>query len=714
MLACIKMNNFYKRLWIALTVCVLLFGGASDMGAVPAKRGILTVCQPDGSLIRVCIEGDEYGHILTSESGEALSADEDGWYCYASYTLDGQIVNSRVRYGTQDVSEETISQSRVIPREAIAMRSAQLRMRREDAIAGAHSQRMRAPLRPEYDAPKPVVRAVVLLVQFPDLEFKFDQSYFVNLLTQKGYSYGGATGSALDYFNDQYRGASQFEFDVRPVVTLSHGYSYYGTEDSSGNDNTPVAVSEACSLNDADVDFSKYDFVYMFYAGGNPADGSADEHHIWPHSYSIAAYNYYHSSNKVKGVFDGNNIEYACSSELNNAGSGRKRFTHIGTFCHEFSHTLGLPDFYDTDYSESGGNSVALGSESIMCQGSYNNNSATPPNYTSVELEMAGLLTPEDLGSGIYTLKPLSSRDERHALRVYSDNTDEYYLLEARNNVGWDKYISGYGLLLYHIDRTTRPAGFSTTYQRTLSAADRWQVNEINANPDYQCCEIIGTGEGSAEATWFWPYGMHNFVGSLTSPGITFRSGYDCELSITNIKKSTDGVTFSIVSPLEFTVVDPYQDAVILGWTSSYQDTDECTLQIFSSAGNLISETHVQPYETGTYSSTVEGLNAGRDYTAKVTLELGNGARTMAKYDFRTKAYGGRPFIVMTDSEGQRLKRIPLRVYNVQGAGNIEWKLGNTYIKPEKDGYYTLPSSGTLRAYVNYKDGGLTIISKTL
>ena len=159
----------------------------------------------------------------------------------------------------------------------------------------------------------------------------------------------------LEYFNAQFKGAREFTFDVGPVVTLSRNHDYYGEDDEDGNDKRAAnAAAEACLLSDADVDFSQYDFIYVFYAGGNPADGGASDDHIWPHAWDFL-------SAGIRLRLDGKLLtNYAMSSELMNLGQPQLNLTGIGTFCHEFSHILGLPDFYDVDGEKSGGKTDGL------------------------------------------------------------------------------------------------------------------------------------------------------------------------------------------------------------------------------------------------------------------------------------------------------------------------------------------------------------------
>ena len=75
------------------------------------------------------------------------------------------------------------------------------------------------------------------------------------------------------------------------------------------------------------------------------------------------------------------------------------------TICHEFSHVLGLPDFYDTDYEGSGGESHHPGDWSVMAGGNHLNNSRTPCAYSLYERMAVGFTEPMVINAkGHYTL----------------------------------------------------------------------------------------------------------------------------------------------------------------------------------------------------------------------------------------------------------------------------------------------------------------------
>ena len=300
-------------------------------------------------------------------------------------------------------------------------------------------------------------RSVAILVNFQDVQFRYTRQDFDNLLNQSGYSQNGATGSCRDYFIASSDSLFQPYFDVYGPYTVSKNMAYYGAEDGDDHDTDPgMAFIEAAQLAAADgVDFTQYDTdndglidnVFFYYAGNNQAEG-ASANTIWPHASNLS-WRDIHLNGKLLA-------SYACTSELR--GQSSQTMCAIGTFCHEFGHVLGLPDFYDTSYRQ-----YTVGDWDIMCSGSYNNNSCTPPSYSSYERFYLGWLTPVQLEeANHYYLQPLAETntayliaDRHHNLSGTNPSPSEFFLLENRQHTGWDEpYASlpGTGMVVWHID----------------------------------------------------------------------------------------------------------------------------------------------------------------------------------------------------------------------------------------------------------------------
>ena len=300
---------------------------------------------------------------------------------------------------------------------------------------------------------KGTARSLVILVEFKDVKFQYPQEAFHNLLNQSGYTDNQATGSCRDYFIACSDSIFQPEFDVFGPYTLSKDMAYYGGQDGDVKDkNVHDAFVEAVQLANDDIDFSQYDTnddgkvdnIFFYYAGHNQAEG-APENTIWPHSHNLQYKNIMLDKKLI--------ATYACTSELR--GSGGQIMCGVGTFCHEFSHVLGLPDWYDTSYGK-----YTVGFWTIMASGNYNNYGRTPPTYNSYERFYLGWLKPEQLETpGNYTMQPLLESNSayliaasKHNLMGKSPSPNEFFMIEYRTRTGWDAYLPGKGMLVWHID----------------------------------------------------------------------------------------------------------------------------------------------------------------------------------------------------------------------------------------------------------------------
>ena len=295
-------------------------------------------------------------------------------------------------------------------------------------------------------------KGLVILAEFTDKQFKAgnDKEKYEQILNEPGYTTSeGFKGSVADYFHDQSGGLFELQFDVVGPYTTKHGYAYYGENDKDGYDLHPEEmVMEMCLAADNEVNFADYDWdgdgevdeVFVVYAGKGEADGGS-ANTIWPHMWALEAA-------EKQLTLDGTHINvYACANELTNS----RTINGIGTFCHEFSHCLGLPDVYDVEYT---GNNYCMGSFDVMSDGTYNGNGFTPAGYTAFEKMSCGWQSPITLGDDdvvVDNLKPMNQQGDFYI--IYNDgHPDEFYLIENRQKNGWDKYIPSSGLIIYHID----------------------------------------------------------------------------------------------------------------------------------------------------------------------------------------------------------------------------------------------------------------------
>lgn len=496
--------------------------------AVPARPGMTTVSQPDGSEITVLVTGDERSHRVYTPDGFLLSYDENIGYCYATVDTDGLPAPSFMK--ASDISLRTSAEKEFVA--GIDTKSVEKAfLTRENFRASMQSLRKSAPAPigrfAETFPAQGEQKAIVILVEFANKEFSTTDphDYFSRMLNEEGFSDLNATGSARDWFIHNSKGQFLPQFDLYGPVKLSHNYSYYGANDAYGNDRRPgEMIIEACEALDETVDFSEYDRdgdgiidnVFVFFAGRGEADGGGAST-IWPHSFNITE-----SYPGVEYFYDGVQLDgYGCAAETD----GKDRTDGIGTFVHEFSHVIGLPDHYSTAYS----GSFTPGAWDVLDIGPYNNNGRTPPNYSGYERFALGWLKPQVIEeSGTVSLNPL--QQDNHALMALTDNPNEFFFIENRQNIDNDAFVPGHGLLVWHVDFNL----------------DIWMMNSVNNNSDHQRVDIIeadGKPNGSTRAGDCFP-GTANVTSftPTTRPAFLDWNGNSLGISLTEITESTDGV----------------------------------------------------------------------------------------------------------------------------------------------------------------------------
>lgn len=385
--------------------------------AVPAFRAKKKVTLDDGTMLEVSLKGDESFHFWQADDGRAVKLQPNG---YARFYTEQEFQDAT------DAVDQVRSQDNV------------RRLARRRNYIG------------KFNKLEGKKKCLVILMQYADVQFKegHNLELFRDMFNKEGYTDNDFTGSVSDYFKAQSYGKFEIDFDVVGPYTAKYKMSYYGGNDTNGNDINPRAlIEEGLMAADAEVNYKDYDWdgdgeveqVFVLYAGYGPNFGG-NEDNIWPHESRL----YRETPLKLDGVkLD----TYACSCEM--YGSAGNIIDGIGAACHEFSHCLGYPDFYDT----SKGDNYGMGDWDIMAGGNYNNMSRTPISYSSYERWMAGWLTPVEINSEtqIEDMKPITEVPEAYIL--YNDkNRNEYYMLENRQLQGFDAANSGHGLLVLHVD----------------------------------------------------------------------------------------------------------------------------------------------------------------------------------------------------------------------------------------------------------------------
>lgn len=373
-------------------------------------------------------------------------------------------------------------------------------------------------------------KALVLLVEFEDVKFSSVPDagiYFNALLNEPGFTHdNGADGSARDFYIASSDGRFLPNFVTVGPIGLPKTSAYYGGNTGGKLDeHAHEMLLDACLKIDDHTDFSEFDEdddgevdnIYIFYAGYGEADTGEDTH-IWPQS------NLLFDNKGIDLVLDGVRVNhYACSNEIRLDGNGIPRLVGIGTFVHEFGHVLGISDHYDSTFA---GRRPGVDNWDTMAAANYFNNTNTPPLFSSFERAELGWLEYEELTPHMsgqsFVLAPLSQ--ENRAFRVTVPDTDEneYFVLECRAQQGWDRFLPGHGLLVWHIDM-----------DRTA-----WLNNKVNTDPTHNRVDIIeADGYESINNLAGDP-----FPGKRKVTSFTFKSwsGKDV-FSISDINEDVDG-----------------------------------------------------------------------------------------------------------------------------------------------------------------------------
>ena len=544
---------------ITLFASVML---ATSSFAIPAMRLWRTFKQVDGTVLKVMTVGDEhFNYALTEDGIPVLSL--DGSYYYARIDNDRLVASSVLAHAKA------------------------LRKGREEQVAAALRQVRKLEAKKQEEAgAKPFglgfgdtwegkKKGLVILVEFEDMAFKDPKnvltlkpreddvkSLYENMLNKAGYTNNnGAIGSVHDYFLDQSNGKFDLTFDVVGPVKLKHPYKFYGERTARQNDaNATQMIVDACNAIKDKVDFGDYDWdgdgeveqVYVIYAGEGEASGG-DANTIWPHKYSLT------DAGLHALTFNGKTVNtYACSNEIVRAelnGKGRVFYSGIGTICHEFSHCLGLPDFYDTR----GGNNIGSGRYDLMCSGSYNGGpesitnayngtgiGTVPAGYDAYEKAYMGWLKPVTLGDKAVEVKSMKGLSEGgDAYFLYNpDNKDEYYILENRTPHRWDSELPGHGLMVFHVDFEARS----------------WQMNNLNAasaqrHPRFTIVPADAQLDNDTQNSDPFPTGLNSSLTSTSDPRLSFYTNYKVsgQAGIRQITRNGDNTISFSFTPLNGT-----------------------------------------------------------------------------------------------------------------------------------------------------------------
>ncbi len=668
-----------RKLCLYILLLILSISSFTEASAVPARPSEVTFRRKDGTAFKARIHGDEFCHWITTSEGYNIVPGADGDWYFAQPGKSGTLISTGV----------SLAPASRLSKEERALLCRDLR-----PAPTAHQMQMKAYMQastrsvPGEELLPPFLagtsmkavghqKSLVILVAFADVPFRDSSTpeAFDDLMNGRSYTCGGATGSARQYYYDNSNFRFDPEFTIAGPYTLSHERAYY-TANSDAK--APEMAREAAALADADIDFSQYAQdgagydIFIYYSGGQEADGS-DAEGIWPHR------NYF---NPIE--LDGVKLSgYACSSELSLQEDGESvGFTQIGSFCHEFGHTLGLPDFYNTG-TEALTNPAGPTNFSLMDVGCYNNACRTPPALNILERWMLGWAQPQVLDAeGDCTLLPITGDS---GCIVLTASSGEYFLLECRGagqNV-WDRpeYMDYYGtgahwgLMAYHVD---------------VSRDIVWRRNTVNATVGGECFNLLfsnpdrsaGYAAAYLPSHCFFPGGSSvRQIRSGHTKGYAARDGGKPAFDITDIELDEAGkeVSFRLcrqTSEVENATAETWQHDALVSWSDPY--AAEWTVTYAPAAGG-----EAKSLTVSTPAAHLPALKSGCEYA--ITIENDRGGA--ASLRLTTAAEQGlNPRITLSETTVKSTAPVLLLLCDCKELQDVRWTVDGA----NTDGYCTL------------------------
>jgi M6 family metalloprotease-like protein len=520
------------------------FQGAYSIGAYPFPRDVQ---QPDGSMITLTIHGDEWFNWVTTIDGYRILKGGSGLFEYAAQLKSGEIVSSGTRASNPDKRSNQ-------ERSFLAGTTKNLGISRSDILRQRQvllQNKLKSSTMSTFFPPIGESRMLVILVNFSDTQATYSQSAFDRFMNEANYN---GTGSFNDYYQEVSGGLISVNSTVTQWVTLPSTHDYYGPEEKWGQ----LAYEAIKAASVAGVDFSLFDNdhdgvvegVAIIHQGAGQ-EVTGDESDVWSHSYTLSSAGIPLLGRTFNGVLVD---QYTIQPEwLNENGS----MNSIGIICHEFGHNLGLFDFYDT----LGGEYAGTGRWDLMASGAYNGSpiGSSPAHHNPFSKAELGWVTIQEIDSPMSVeLEPVTS--SKKVLRVNASNDNEYLLLENRRRTGFDRYLPGEGMIVYHADSTW--------------IADHRSANIINTE-EHQGFYPVAAGGQTNSASCPFP-GSLNVV-ELTdnsTPNVTTWEGQPFNRSLTNIATIGTTVYFDFMSlqdgsPLSIKATSIAHDQLEVSWVSS-------------------------------------------------------------------------------------------------------------------------------------------------
>ena len=519
-----------KKLVIFLALFILF---CKALFAMPAYPDPITFTQPDGETLTVLIKGDERIHWHETMDGYTLLFNKAGYLSYARLDENGNMQPSDVV--ATDVAgrnAEVNSFLRTIEKKLFysdVQKQLMFQVWEIEDEVGARGEKV---------AVTGLYKTLCAFVQFPEKAMTKSMSDFEGLMNQLGYT-GNGTGSVRDYFRESSYGQFDLIITLCGVYTAPQSESYYAGSDGSALCNLLARWLALQVAADPNINFADYDsdndgmvdgFHFIFAGRGQEAGGGSST--IWSHKWSFSP----------SVTQNGKAISiYSCSPELYNSD-----ITTIGAICHEMTHAFGASDFYDTN-SSTGGQYDGTGRWDIMANGSWNGspNGNCPPHHNMYIKVQFGWVNPVVLNGTTTVTDMPNSAENPIAYRINTTTNNEYYLLENRQQIKFDAYVPGNGLLIYHVHSYVGTSGINDTHPQ--------RMYPVCASSTYSVPTGLGTYGSINSAGCPFP-GTSNKTAftDVTTPSMKSWANANTNNPITNITHTNRLISFNFAPVTHF------------------------------------------------------------------------------------------------------------------------------------------------------------------
>jgi immune inhibitor A len=395
-------------------------------------------------------------------------------------------------------------------------------------------------------------KVVVILVDFSDNPASagvsgLDTATFRDLLFSDNPT---SPRSLTDFYLENSYGKLVIEGAVFGWYRMPRLYSQYvgnqyGLQTTAPNAQT--LVIDALTAADPDISFADYqnssfgiDAIFIIHAGKGAEEGG-DTHTLWSHRSSTTYMT--DEGATVRSYLVGPEEEFGHA-------------TYIGIYCHDFGHILTLPDLYDIGNSQLAG----VGYWSLMASGSWNGNGQWPAHldaWCKYKLGFGKTITISygDPNLADVTLGSSVNDTLRYRILLPGASYKEFFLVENRQQISFDRSLPGSGLLILHCDDNLSGSNDMQQGHWHVSVEQADGLNHLEN----------GTNDGDVNDVFPGPANQHAEFTNLTNPSTASYYGVANQAAVWDIRQDAVArtVTFNLDATFNQTIGDADGDGSI-------------------------------------------------------------------------------------------------------------------------------------------------------